>query len=111
MKKLLITLLAISCTAAFADTTVIKTTDDNNKSTHQAGNNGPFDNNNMKCKNTKLTNGMKGSQLKRSCQMDPNQPGDDKNTIRFTDSNSGKHVRCETDKHGNLTVAKCTSVD
>jgi hypothetical protein len=110
MKKLLVALLAISCTVAFADTTVIKTTDDN-KSTHKAENNGPFNNNDMKCKNHKLTDGIKASQLKKECKMEPNQSGDDKNTIRFTDENSGKHVKCETDQHGKVTVAKCMSVD
>lgn len=110
MKKLLLALVAASCTFAFADTAVVETTKDTATSktvTTETTTERTFDQNSMKCGSRTLKNGSKVS----GCKMQPKEAGDDKHTVRFIDDNSGKHVKCEVNKKGNLVLAQCVSTD
>ena len=63
-----------------------------------------FDKTQMKCGSRHIDDGMKVTDLK-SCKNFQ----DKKSYVVFHDDNSGKTVKCNVDKTGDLTVATCVT--
>lgn len=64
-----------------------------------------FDKNQIKCGDRHIDDGMKKDDLKGMCK----NYQDKKSYIVFHDDNSGKTVKCNVDKTGNLTIATCVT--
>jgi hypothetical protein len=98
MRKLLIALIAFgSIGAAFADTPV------------------DFDKTKMECKKTakvvKLNDGIKKTEVTKSCTLKDKKAGDPADRLRFTDDVSHKEVYCEFDNKGMIKQSTCFIVE
>ena len=94
MKRLLVALLAFSAVSfAYADTQV------------------DFDQTKMECKKdkkvVKLNDGIKKSEVTKSCTLHASKPGDPVDRVRFTDDLSHKEVYCEFDNNGLVKKGTC----
>ena len=99
MKKLLITLAAISISlTAFADGVVTQTTTE--KTTTVS-----FDSTKMKCGDRHINDGVNKNSLKKCKDFQ-----DKKTDIVFIDDNSHKNVECQINQKGAISLAKCTTV-
>lgn len=98
MKKILIALLAFGAiSATYADTAV------------------DFDKTKMECKKTKkvvkLNDGIKKTEITKSCKIEPKKDGDPADRLRFTDDLSHKEVYCEFDTSGMIKTGTCYVVE
>lgn len=98
MKKLLIALVAFGAiSVAYADTQV------------------DFDKTKMECKKTKkvvkLNDGIKRTEVTKSCTVNASKAGDPADRLRFNDDASHKEVYCEFETNGMIKKGTCFVVE